>query len=240
MKKSNRIFGIQTIEVILQQHPECITKLLVQRDTANKRILKIVDIASTHGIAIDWMQNHGKHSRKASYALLAECKSMPRFDEASLYAMAQSDDNVTFVVLDGITDPHNLGAILRTAAAMGINAVIAPKNNSVGLTPTVRNVACGGAEMLPFIPVSNLARSLRELKDLGIWIYGADANSDNLLTSVKFPNKIAMVFGGEHNGVKRLTRELCDEMLQIPLSNGMDSLNVSVAAGMFIYQAMQR
>lgn len=240
MKKYSRIYGLQTIEMIVTNHPSYLTKLMVQVNTQNKRVLAIVQQARECGVAVEEVNNLGKHSRKENAALLAECRALPVLDEVALKSMLTAATRLTLVVLDGITDPHNLGAILRSCAALDVNAVIVPRNNSVGLTPTVRSVACGGAEIVPFVQVSNLSRTLRMLKDAGIWVYGASGQAQQELSSIKFPMNIAIVFGSEHDGMKRMTTELCDELVKIPLWNDVDSLNVSVAAGIFIYQMQAR
>ena len=239
MKTDKLIYGIQTINVILDSYPESVVRLLYKKSTANKRIHDTVDNAKQLGVTVDYIQDT-KYLGKHHQPLMAQCKSLPKMNEHDLENMAKADDMVTFLILDGISDPHNLGAILRTAAGMGVHAVILPKRNTVSLTPTVRNVACGGAEIVPIFHVGNLARTIRMLKSENVWIYGADVNSDSSLQTVKFPPKIALVFGNEHDGLKHLTRQECDEIISIPLTQAMDSLNVSVAAGMFMYQVMQR
>ncbi len=237
--KDKRIYGLQTISVILENYPESILRLFYKKDTPNKRIQAFIAKAQKLGIATEVMTDK-KHLGKVHQPLMAECKSLPRMLEHDLGLMAANDEKSTFLILDGISDPHNLGAILRTSAAMGITAVIAPKRNSVGLTATVRNVACGGAEVVPFFPVSNLANTMRMLQDENVWIYGADANAGTSLKDVVFPKKTCLVFGNEHDGMRHLTKEHCDELISIPLTQNMDSLNVSVAAGMFIYEAIKR
>jgi 23S rRNA (guanosine2251-2'-O)-methyltransferase len=144
------------------------------------------------------------------------------------------------LVLDGVQDPHNLGACLRSADAAGVHAVIAPKDKSVGLTPTVVKVASGAAESVPFIQVTNLARTLRSLKDRNIWIYGAAAEADQTLYQAKLTGSIALVLGAEGSGLRRLTREHCDGLLTIPMRGSVSSLNVSVATGIFLFEALRQ
>jgi 23S rRNA (guanosine2251-2'-O)-methyltransferase len=144
------------------------------------------------------------------------------------------------LILDCIQDPHNLGAILRTADAAGVHAVIAPKNNAVGITPVVRKVASGAAETIHFIQVTNLARTMRMLKEHNIWLYGADADGKNNIYNTDLRGNIAIVLGAEGQGLRRLTRENCDALMSIPMYGTVESLNVSVAAGICLFEAIRQ
>jgi 23S rRNA (guanosine2251-2'-O)-methyltransferase len=141
------------------------------------------------------------------------------------------------LVLDGVQDPHNLGACLRCANAFGAHAVIAPKDRAVGLNATVEKVACGAAETVPYITVTNLARTLRELKERDIWVAGADSEAENDLNNFYHSSALALVLGAEGEGLRRLTRETCDQLVSIPMLGSVASLNVSVSAGIFLYEA---
>ena len=153
-------------------------------------------------------------------------------------------DNLTepplLFILDGITDPHNLGACLRVADAMGVHAVIAPKNRSVGLNATVSKVACGAAETVPYITVTNLARTLRELKERDIWIVGTDMGGEADLFHYDIPAAVAWVMGNEGEGMRRLTREHCDALVSIPMLGTVESLNVSVSTGMVLAETRRQ
>ena len=144
------------------------------------------------------------------------------------------------LVLDGVQDPHNLGACLRVADAMGAHAVIAPKDRAAGLNPTVRKVASGAAETVPFITVTNLARTLRELQELGIWVVGTAGEAENDLFGMKLDGPLALVLGAEGEGLRRLTRENCDQLARIPMFGTVESLNVSVAAGICLFEARRQ
>jgi len=135
------------------------------------------------------------------------------------------------LVLDGVQDPHNLGACLRVADAFGVHAVVAPKDRAVGMTPVVAKVASGAAETVPYVTVTNLARTLRELKEDGVWIVGTDDQAGTSLYGARFDGPLAWVLGAEGEGMRRLTREHCDELVRIPMAGAVESLNVSVAAG---------
>jgi 23S rRNA (guanosine2251-2'-O)-methyltransferase len=144
------------------------------------------------------------------------------------------------LVLDGVTDPHNLGACLRVANAAGAHAVVAPRDRAAGITPVVSKVASGAAEATPYLMVTNLARTLRELKERNIWIVGADERADKMLYEVDLPESIAWVLGAEGEGMRRLTRENCDLLVRIPMRGEVESLNVSVSAGVCLFESVRR
>ena len=144
------------------------------------------------------------------------------------------------LVLDGITDPHNLGACLRVANAAGAHAVIAPKDHAAGINATVSKVASGAAEITPYFMVTNLARTLADLKDRNIWIVGSDEKADMTLFNADLPSSIAWVLGAEGTGMRRLTRESCDLLVRIPMSGAVESLNASVAAGICLFESVRR
>jgi 23S rRNA (guanosine2251-2'-O)-methyltransferase len=145
-----------------------------------------------------------------------------------------------FLILDGVEDPHNLGACLRVADAMGVHAVIAPKDRAVGLNATVRKVACGAAETVPFIAVTNLARTMRELKEAGVMLVGAAAEAEHSLLTMTLNGPLALVLGAEGTGLRRLTAETCDALVSIPMFGSVESLNVSVATGICLYEARRQ
>ena len=147
------------------------------------------------------------------------------------------------LILDGVTDPHNLGACLRSASAAGVHAVITPKDRSAPMTETVQKISCGGAEDVPFVQVTNLARTMRELKDQGIWFVGTAHESDKLIYDVDLKGPLAIVMGSEEKGMRRLTRDLCDFLAKIPMSkkkSSVDNLNVSVATGVCLFEAVRQ
>jgi 23S rRNA (guanosine2251-2'-O)-methyltransferase len=146
------------------------------------------------------------------------------------------DEPPFFLILDGVEDPHNLGACLRVADAMGVHAVIAPKDRAVGLNATVRKVACGAAETVPFIAVTNLARTIRELKEAGVYVIGTTMDAPSTLLNTKLQGPIALVLGAEGDGMRRLTTEACDALITIPMYGSVESLNVSVASGICLYE----
>ena len=150
------------------------------------------------------------------------------------------DGPALFLVLDGVTDPHNLGACLRTADAAGVHAVLAPKDRAVGLSAVVQRVACGAAQTTPYLMVTNLARTLRELKALGVWIVGTDEEAEQTIDTVDLSMPTAWVMGAEGEGMRRLTRELCDVLVRIPMNGSVESLNVSVATGVCLFESVRQ
>ena len=162
-------------------------------------------------------------------------------DEAGLFDIIDRLDQPAFLlILDNIQDPHNLGACLRSADAAGVHVVIAPKDRSVGVTDTVRLVACGAAENVPFVQVTTLARTIRQLKEAGVWIFGAAGESAKSLYETDLSGPMAIVMGSEGKGLRRLTSEHCDFLVSIPMAGSVESLNVSVAAGICLFEAVRQ
>ncbi len=179
-------------------------------------------------------ESHRKH-RHTDFA-----KDVPQLAEDDLYRKVEADANALVLVLDGVTDPHNLGACLRSANAAGVLAVIAPKDRAAGLTETVRHIACGAAEATPFVQVTNLARCLEKLKELGMWIVGTGDEASQSLYSVDLTGRIAIVTGAEGPGMRRLTGEKCDFLVQIPMVGTVPCLNVSVATGICLFESVRQ
>lgn len=185
---------------------------------------------------LDRLSPAGQHQ-----GVVAECNPPDTLTEADLPKLLEECKGPPFLlVLDGVQDPHNLGACLRSADAAGVTAVIAPKDRSVSLTETAVRVAAGAADHVPFIQVTNLARTLAQLKELNVWVYGAAAEADKMLFAEKLTGPVALVMGAEGSGLRRLTSELCDGLLKIPLAGSVSSLNVSVAAGIFLFEVVRQ
>jgi 23S rRNA (guanosine2251-2'-O)-methyltransferase len=173
--------------------------------------------------------------------VIAFCQSTESYSEDDLQALLEGLDVPPFLlILDGVQDPHNLGACFRSADAAGVHAIIAPKDKSVGLTAVVSKVASGAAEAVPFVQVTNLARTLEILKEMGIWVYGAAGEAEQTLYQADLRGPIAIVLGSEGEGLRRLTRERCDVLLKIPMHGSVSSLNVSVATGIFLFEALRQ
>jgi len=165
---------------------------------------------------------------------------VPRLDEDGLIGRLKDAENPLLLVLDGVQDPHNLGACLRSANAAGALAVIAPKDRAVSVTETVRRVSCGGADHTPLVSVTNLARFLDRLKDAGVWLVGTADKAEQSLYEMDLKGPIALVLGAEEKGIRRLTAERCDFLVRIPMRGQVDCLNVSVAAGVCLFEALRQ
>ncbi|MGN2243687.1 23S rRNA (guanosine(2251)-2'-O)-methyltransferase RlmB [Frateuria sp. GZRR33] len=240
------IVGINPVEGALANDASRVREVLVDIATAqrNARIKELVDQARSHHIPVhhrpreqlDKLAGQARHQ-----GIVALYEPPPMAHEDELAGLLERDGMETLVlVLDGITDPHNLGACLRSAAAAKVTAVVVPKDRAVGLTPVVRRASAGGADRVPLVAVTNLARTLRELKDAGVWITGLAGDTDTSVYEVDFRGPVALVLGSEGEGMRRLTRELCDFVAKIPMPGMMESLNVSVATGVVLFEALRQ
>ena len=242
--ESSVIFGIHAVEAALQQDRNNVVELMaVARH--NRRIDKLRDMAGQQGIAIrelavhelDALCDYQRHQGVAARIAISE---RPQTPGQPLEQILETVAVPLLLVLDGVQDPHNLGACLRTADAAGVDAVIVPRDKAVGLTPVVHKVACGAAESMPFFQVTNLARTLRQLQQRGIWVIGADERGDSGLYATDLSGPLALVLGAEGKGLRRLTREHCDRIISIPMAGHVSSLNVSVAAGVCLFEIVRQ
>lgn len=237
------VFGIHAVNNLLKRSPERVRELYIQQNRDDERLQSIVSLAKKNHLHIQVVKKgflddkaEGNHQGVAARAKPVQAKG-----ENDLYAQLDSQDAPAFLlILDSITDPHNLGACLRTADAAGVQAVIAPKDKAVGITATVSKVACGAAETVPFYQVTNLARTLDELKERGIWLYGTAGEASESVYKTDLKGPIAIVMGAEGKGLRRLTREACDHLINIPMAGDVSSLNVSVATGVCLFEAVRQ
>ena len=237
-KKSHElIYGIHAVEAALRKQPENVLQVFVQKGRNDNRIGKILSIAKNSGVAIQAISNDKlkeKCPRSRHQGVVAEIRSgqqdMPSLDEIL------ARDSVLLLVLDEVQDPHNIGACLRTADAVGVDAVIVSKNRSPSLTAVIRNVASGAAETVPYIMVSNLARTLEKIKDSNVWVMGTSGDSRSDIYDTSASQRMALVMGSEGKGMRRLTREACDELVSIPMRGSVESLNISVATAVCLYE----
>ena len=238
------IVGINPVEGALSNDVERVRELVVENGQRNPRVQELVERAKALKITVnhrprEQLDKLAGEARHQGVAVLYEAPPMAH--ENDLAALMERDGSDTLVlVLDGVTDPHNLGACLRSAAAAKVTAVIVPKDRAVGLTPVVRRASAGGADRVPLIAVTNLARTLRELKDAGVWITGLAGDTDSSIYGVDFKGPVALVLGSEGEGIRRLTRELCDFVAKIPMPGTMESLNVSVATGVALFEVLRQ
>ena len=237
------IFGFHALDALLDTHPEKVLEvwMLKGRDDERlnglqARLLEVgVKTQLANRTALDNKAKGGQHQ-----GVVAKVQALPTLNESDLEQLLSKQDTPFLLVLDGVTDPHNLGACLRTADAAGVHGVIVPKDNSASLTPVVRKVACGAAEVVPLFQVTNLARTLRLLQDQGIWVVGTAGEADHSVFQSTFKGALALVMGAEEKGMRRLTREHCDELVSIPMAGSVSSLNVSVATGVCLFEMVRQ
>lgn len=244
MSESRIIFGFHAVLSRLRQHPESVQQVIYDKSRNDARLQNLLNIAEQKDVRamqmdrerLDGMAQHGRHQ-----GVLAQVVDTP-IPYRDIHDILESDldEPPFFLVLDGVEDPHNLGACLRVADAMGVHAVVAPKDRAAGLNATVRKVACGAAETVPFIAVTNLVRTMRELKEAGVFLVGTTAEAEQDLIKSKLQGPIAMVLGAEGRGLRRLTAETCDVLVSIPMFGTVESLNVSVATGICLYEARRQ
>jgi 23S rRNA (guanosine2251-2'-O)-methyltransferase len=244
MSKATRLFGLHAVRAVLTHQAERVHGLWIQDTRHDRRLEELIALAQTHGIAPQPASRHeldrlAGGSRHQGVVVDVEMPPM-RTDKALPDFLDRLEAPPFLLVLDGVQDPHNLGACLRSADAAGVDAVIMPRDRAVGLTPVVVKVACGAAETVPVFAVTNLARSLRLLKERGVWIYGGAGGAENSLYNADLRGPLALVLGSEGKGIRRLTREHCDGLLQIPMGGRVESLNVSVAVGIFLFEAKRQ
>ncbi len=240
--ESRLIYGFHAVTGRLRQGGTGIKEIYLDPSRADRRAKDLARLAGERGVRVmmvdgarlDGMTQHARHQ---GVVARVDAQALPRDIHEVLEGIAGP---ALLLVLDGITDPHNLGACLRVADAMGVHAVVAPKDRAAGITPTVEKVASGAADTVPFIPVTNLARAMRELKESGIWLIGADQDAERDLYALKIDGPVAWVLGAEGEGMRRLTRENCDELARIPMAGTVESLNVSVSAGICLAETRRQ
>lgn len=237
------VFGIHAVESLLQKDAERVVALKFAEGRDDRRLGKLNQLASKLGIDVEWGPRkeldtlvRGRHQ-----GVVALVRPLPEKNDNDLEALLDELEVPPFLLLlDSVTDPHNLGACLRSADAAGVHAVIVPKDKSAPLNAVARNVASGAAEHVPLVRVTNLARSMKMLQDRGIWITGAAGEAEQLIYTTDFTGPCAIVMGAEGSGLRRLTREHCDQLTKIPMSGSVSSLNVSVATGIMLFEALRQ
>jgi 23S rRNA (guanosine2251-2'-O)-methyltransferase len=242
MKPTRAVFGFHAVLARLRADAPSVVELYLDEDRKDARAKDLALVAERAGVALmrvpakrlDGFYGGGRH--QGVVALV--------FDKPARESLEDLLDSLKepplLLVLDGVTDPHNLGACLRVADAAGANAVIAPKDRAAGVGATVSKVASGAAESIPYYMVTNLARTLDDLKERSIWIVGADERAEKTLYELELPEAVAWVLGAEGEGMRRLTRERCDLLARIPMHGSVASLNVSVASGVCLFETRRR
>ena len=234
--------GFHAVTSRLRQRPETVHEIYIDAERKDARVKDLRELAkrlNVRVIAVDMKRLDGMAGGVRHQGVVAQASvlEMPKFIEDVLESL---EEPALFLVLDGVQDPHNLGACLRVADGAGAHAVIAPKDRSVGLTTAAIKVASGAAESVPYIVVTNLARTMRDLKDKGIWLIGTDDSATESIYKAKLDGPIALVLGAEGEGLRRLTKDSCDLLVAIPMMGSVSSLNVSVASGICLYEARRR
>ncbi|WP_406625986.1 23S rRNA (guanosine(2251)-2'-O)-methyltransferase RlmB [Acidovorax sp. SDU_ACID1] len=240
------LFGFHAVGVRLKTAPQSIIEIYYEptrRDARMRQFLERAREAGTRLIEADGLRlaklagSHGHQGVAARVESVAQVRSL---DELLDDLQEQGVKNPLLLVLDGVTDPHNLGACLRVADGAGAHAVIAPKDHAAGINATVAKVASGAAETMPYFMVTNLARTLNELKERNIWIIGTSGDAPKTLYQVDLKGPVALVLGAEGPGMRQLTRKTCDELVGIPMQGAVESLNVSVASAVCLYEALRQ
>jgi len=241
--KNDLVFGIHAVTTLLTRDPSRVRKLFLVKGRDDGRMQQIVELAQQQGVSIEPINKQRLDERTdgVHQGVAAEVKPAPQLGDKELDALLENlDSPALLLVLDGVTDPHNLGACLRTADAAGVAAVIAPRDKSAPLNATASKVACGAAEAVPYFQVTNLARTLQNLQQAGIWIVGTAGEAQQSIYQADLTGPTALVMGAEGKGMRRLTRDHCDLLVNIPMAGEVSSLNVSVATGVALFEIVRQ
>ncbi len=237
------MYGIYAVESLLTQAPERVLDLWLLQGREDDRLKKIVSLANNTGVTVQRAAKKTLEDKAQSgqhQGVVARVKPAKALTENDLDVLLKKTDKPFLLILDGVTDPHNLGACLRNADAAGVHGIIIPKDNSVTVTSTVSKVACGAAEIVPVFQVTNLARTMRHIQQVGVWIIGTAGEADSDLYQADLKGSLAIAMGAEGKGLRRLTREACDSLVSIPMAGQVSSLNVSVATGVCLFEAVRQ
>lgn len=240
--KLNILAGFHALNARLQHAPDSIREVYFDKNRHDKRLQSLLDKLQQRGIKLvaataarlDELSEGVRH--QGVVAQVQEVKLSLTLDEV----FDQLSKPPLLLILDGVTDPHNLGACLRTADAVGVDAVIAPKNNAATINATVQRVACGAAETVPYLMVTNLARTMRELQERNVWLIGTDDQAQGSIYDTELKTGHAWVMGAEGKGLRQLTQKTCDQLVTIPMAGSVESLNVSVASAVCLYETVRQ
>ena len=246
MSSPKVLFGFHAVGVRLKMAPQSIIEIHFEPTRRDARMRQFIDRVKEAGVRLiesDGLRISklaGSHGHQGVAARVQAIEQVHSLDELLENLEASGTAQPLILVLDGITDPHNLGACLRVADGAGAHAVIAPKDHAAGINATVAKVASGAAETMPYFMVTNLARTLNELKERNIWIIGTSDDADKTIYEVDLKGPVALVLGAEGAGMRQLTRKTCDDLVSIPMQGAVESLNVSVASGVCLYEALRQ
>lgn len=243
MKGAETIFGLHPVRIMLERHPERVLTVRLAERRDDPRVRTIEELARRQRRPVERIDAHALRRLLGDVVhqgVAADIAPLPPWSEDELLAALQGVSAPLLLALDGVQDPHNLGACLRTADACGVLAVIVPRDRAAQLTAAARKVAAGAAETTPVVTVTNLVRTLKLLKEAGLWVVGADAAAQKSADAVDLKGAVALVLGAEGAGLRQLTRHNCDFLVRLPQLGAVESLNVSVAAGMLLYEAARQ
>ena len=240
-KDQELVCGINAVNEIISIRPSSVTTLFIE-DDKGKRIQELDQLAKQNNIEVvlqdsSFFQKKFSEMNHQSVAII--CHKRLEENENFLENLFKKK-NLLLLILEHITDPHNVGACIRTAAAAGVDAIIVPKNRSCHLTPTVRKISSGGAELIPFVVVTNIVRTINKLQSEGVVIYGTDMKASKLHNEITYGDKSALIIGSEDKGLKRLTLENCDEIIKVNMPGRIESLNASVSTGIMLFQMINQ
>ena len=243
-KQNQWVVGINAVRALLAHDPTHVREVLISTEGRNARVAALQSDALRYDVLVRIVSTQaleGIAGALRHQGVAARYHAAPTLNEEALVPLiAQASGAALFLVLDGVQDPHNVGACLRSACGAGATAVIIPKDNACGINATVRKTSAGAAERVPVITVTNLARCLRQLRRQNVWVYGLSQQAQAPIYRHDLSGHIALVLGGEAQGMRRLTQEQCDACLQIPMVGELDSFNVSVAAGISLYEVRRQ
>jgi len=240
----NHLLGFNAVEAALESGRRTVDRVWVEKGKARGRLERLKALARRHGVRVEEVDRHrleqiaGDQPRSAHQGVIASVAQIPYAGVEEV--LAGCGERAILLVADGIEDPRNLGAVVRTAAGAGVLGVFIPERRSAGLTATAARAAAGAADRVPIVRAGNIAALIGTLQEAGFWVIGLDAGSDRPWDRIDYPGRMALVVGGEGQGLRRLVRERCDEVISIPLERGVESLNVSVAAGICLYEAVRQ
>lgn len=246
-KNDELVFGLHAINALIKRSPERFIEMWLLKGREDERLLPVINLARKHGIPCQFVNRKvldDKSSGEQHQGIIARVTPGKTYTEADLediVIQAEQQGQPPFLlILDGVTDPHNLGACLRNADAAGVQAIVVPKDNAARITATVRKVAVGAAETVPLVQVTNLVRTMKALQQMGLWIIGTAGEAEQCIYDVKLSGPMALVMGAEGKGMRRLTRETCDQLVKLPMAGSVSSLNVSVASGICLFEIVRQ
>lgn len=237
------VYGLHAVTALLANRHRPVRQLFINQDRDDKRLQALLALALEKNIKVEALSLAKMNQRFADFThqgVVASAGALPDYNENDLLPLLEGKKSALVLILDGVTDPHNLGACLRSADATGVDFIIIPKDKSASITPVVSKVACGAAESVPLVRVTNLARAMDTIKQEGIWIYGAAGEATQTIYQFELTSSVALALGAEGDGLRRLTRERCDDLFSLPMIGSVESLNVSVATGVSLYEVVRQ